>query len=753
MQDQELNFEGVERQPLRTFTEKAYLDYSMYVILDRALPAIGDGLKPVQRRIIYAMSELGLSAASKHKKSARTVGDVIGKFHPHGDGACYEAMVLMAQPFAYRYTIVDGQGNWGSQDDPKSFAAMRYTEARLTRYADVLLGELAHGTVDWTQNFDGTLEEPVMLPARLPNLLLNGTSGIAVGMATDVPPHNLREVAAACIHLLEEPEATTAALMKHVKGPDLPTGAEIISPRADLKDFYEKGVGSFKARATYEIEDGNVVIIAFPYQVSPTRVQEQIAEQMRAKKLPMIEDLRDESDHEHPVRLVLVPRSNRIDMVEVMNHLFATTDLERNYRVNLNIIGLDGRPRVMGLKAILTEWLEFRIATVTRRLQHRLERVQKRLHILAGLLVVYLNLDEVIRIIRREEEPKPVLMKRFKLSDEQAEEILNTRLRHLARLEEMKIREEEKQLAAEREELEAVLKSKAKLKKLVAAEIREDAQKHGDERRTHIIEREAAQAIDETALIANEPVTVVLSTGGWIRSAKGHEIDPHTLSYKSGDGFQSMARGRSLQAAVFIDSTGRTYSLPAHSLPSARGQGEPLSGRLNPPDGAKFAGVMMGEPEDLWLLASDAGYGFVVRFKELITDRRAGKTVLNVPDNALVLPPALVPSPESLVVAVSSEGKLLAFPVADVPEMPRGKGNKLYDIPGRKAAAREELMTGIAVVPPRGSLLLWGAEKQKTLAWGDLKDYRGQRAQRGGVLPRGWPRKIERLEALLSPPT
>jgi len=751
MQDQELNFEGVERQPLRTFTEKAYLDYSMYVILDRALPAIGDGLKPVQRRIIYAMSELGLSAASKHKKSARTVGDVIGKFHPHGDSACYEAMVLMAQPFAYRYPIVDGQGNWGSQDDPKSFAAMRYTEAKLTKYADVLLGELAHGTVDWTQNFDGTLEEPVMLPARLPNLLLNGTSGIAVGMATDIPPHNLREVAAACIHLLDDPEATTAALMKHVKGPDLPTGAEIISPRADLKEFYEKGVGSFKARATYEIEDGNVVITAFPHQVSPTRVQEQIAEQMRAKKLPMVEDLRDESDHEHPVRLVLVPRSNRVDMVEVMNHLFATTDLERNYRVNLNIIGLDGRPRVMGLRSILMDWLDFRIVTVTRRLQHRLERVSRRLHILEGLLVVYLNLDEVIRIIRREDEPKPVLMKRFKLSDEQAEEILNTRLRHLARLEEMKIREEQKQLAAEREELEALLKSKAKLKKLVASEIREDAEKHGDDRRTRIIEREAAQAIDETTLIPNEPVSVVLSTGGFVRSAKGHEIDPHSLSYKSGDGFQSMARGRSLQSAVFIDSTGRTYSLPAHSLPSARGQGEPLSGRLNPPDGAKFAGVMMGEPEDLWLLATDAGYGFTVRLKELITDRRAGKTILNVPDNAMVLPPALVSSPESLVVAVSSEGKLLAFPVGDVPEMPRGKGNKLYDIPGKKAAAREELMTGVAVVPPKGSLLLWAGEKQKTLEWGDLKAYRGQRAQRGAVLPRGWPRKVDRLETVLPP--
>jgi topoisomerase IV subunit A len=745
-ENQEFNFEGVERQPLRTFTEKAYLDYSMYVILDRALPALGDGLKPVQRRIVYAMSELGLSAVSKHKKAALTVGDVLGKFHPHGDTACYEAMVLMAQPFAYRYPLIDGQGNWGSQDDPKSFAAMRYTEAKLTRYAEVLLSELSDGTVDWVPNYDGSREEPVILPARLPNLLLNGTTGIAVGMATDIPPHNLREVAAAAIHLLEEPEATTAALMKHVKGPDLPTGAEIVSPRAELKEFYDKGIGAFKARATWEIEDGNAVITAFPYQVSPTRVQEQIAEQMRAKKLPMVEDLRDESDHENPTRLVIVPRSNRVDLAEVMNHLFATTDLERNYRVNLNIIALDGRPRVMSLREILGEWLEFRTTTVTRRLQHRLEKVTKRLHILDGLMVVYLNLDEVIRIIRREDEPKPVLMKRFKLSDEQAEEILNTRLRHLAKLEEMKIREEQKTLAAEREELEALLKSKAKLKKLIASEIRADAEKYGDERRTKIIEREAAQAIDETSLIPNEPVSVVLSTGGWVRSAKGHEVEPAGLSYKSGDAFQALARGRSLQSAVFIDSTGRTYTLPAHSLPSARGYGEPLSGRLDPPDGAKFAGVMIGEPEELWLLASDAGYGFTARLKDLITDRRAGKVVLNVPQNAHVLAPAPVPSPESLVAVISSEGKLLAFPVAEVPEMPRGKGNKLYDIPSKRAAARQELMTAVAVVPPDASLVLWSGDQQKLIEWCDLKDYVGQRAQRGAVLKRGWPRKITRME-------
>jgi topoisomerase-4 subunit A len=747
MDEQELNFEGIEKQPLRVFTEKAYLDYSMYVILDRALPALGDGLKPVQRRIIYAMSELGLASANKHKKSARTVGDVIGKFHPHGDSACYEAMVLMAQPFAYRYPIVDGQGNWGSQDDPKSFAAMRYTESKLTKYAEVLLSELAHGTVVWQPNFDGTMDEPVILPARLPNLLLNGTSGIAVGMATDIPPHNLREVANACVHLLEEPEATTKQLMKFVKGPDLPTGAEIISPRSDLVEIYDKGIGSFKARATYEIEDGNAVITALPFQVSGGKIQEQVAEQIRAKKLPMVEDIRDESDHENPTRLVIIPRSNRVDMVEVMNHLFATTDLERNYRVNLNIIGLDGRPRVMGLKDILSGWLDFRITTVTRRLQHRFDKVTRRLHILEGLIAVYLNLDEVIRIIRREDEPKPVLMKRFKLSEEQAEFILETKLRHLAKLEEMKIREEQKELSDERDELEALLKSKAKLRKLVGQEIAADAEKYGDDRRTKIIEREAAVAIDETSLIANEPVTVILSTGGFVRSAKGHEIDPRTLSYKTGDAYQGVARGKSLQNAIFVDTTGRTYTLPAHSLPSARGNGEPLSGRLNPPDGSRWVGVIMGEPEDLWLLASDAGYGFTVRLKELITDRRAGKSVLNVPDKSVVLPPAFVASPDSLVCAVNSEGKMLAFKVSDLPEMPKGKGNKIFDIPSKKAEAREEMLTAIAVVPPNGKLMMWSGEKQKTLSWAEIKEFKGQRAQRGSVLMRGW-REIDRLEGI-----
>jgi topoisomerase-4 subunit A len=749
MTDQpELNFEGIEKQPLKTFTEKAYLDYSMYVILDRALPALGDGLKPVQRRIVYAMSELGLNSGVKPAKSARTIGDVLGKFHPHGDAACYEAMVHMAQPFSYRYPLVDGQGNWGSSDDPKSFAAYRYTESRLTAYAQLLLSELDQGTVEWQPNFDGTREEPLLLPARVPNLLLNGTSGIAVGMATDIPPHNLREVAAACVRLLDEPDVTLRKLCQHIKGPDFPTGAEIISSRNELIQFYNTGNGAFRARATYEIDDeGDIIITALPYQVSGTKVQEQIDAQRQARKLPMVEEVRDESDHENPTRLVIVPRSNRVDQVQLMKHLFATTDLERTYRVNINVIGLDGRPRVLGLKELLEEWLTFRLATVTRRLKFRLDKVARRLHILEGLLVVYLNLDEVIRIIRREEEPKPVLMKRFKLSEEQVEAILETKLRHLAKLEEMKIRAEQKDLEAEREELEATLKSKARLRKLVREELIADAEEYGDERRTTIVEREAAQAIDETELVTSEPVTVVLSARGWVRAAKGHDLDPRTLSYKTGDEYQASALGRSTQLAIFLDSTGRAYSLPAHTLASARGQGEPLSGRLDPPDGASFAGVMIGEPEDLWLLASDSGYGFTVRLKETHSRNKSGKGVLRVPEGAKVLPAAPVPAdPQSLAVVVSSEGKMLAFPVSDVPELPRGKGNKLFGISAKKFATREEYVAAMAVLAPDRKLVVVSGERRMTLAFGELESYRGERGQRGAVLPRGW-RKVDRLEA------
>jgi topoisomerase-4 subunit A len=741
-----LEFEGVERQPMRTFTERAYLEYSMYVILDRALPHVGDGLKPVQRRIIYAMSELGLAATAKHKKSARTVGDVIGKFHPHGDSACYEAMVLMAQPFSYRYPIVDGQGNFGSPDDPKSFAAMRYTESKLTRYAEVLLSELGQGTVDWTPNFDGSLDEPALLPARLPNLLLNGATGIAVGMATDIPPHNLREVAAACVRLLDEPKATTAQLCEHVLGPDLPTGAEIITPRDELLRIYETGNGTFRARARFEIEDGEIIVTELPYQVSGSKVLEQIAAQMRAKKLPMLEDLRDESDHEHPTRLVITPRSNRVDTDQVMAHLFATTDLERTYRVNLNIIARDGRPRVMGLRDLLEEWLSFRVDTVTRRLQYRLDKVDARLHILDGLLVAYLNLDEVIRIVRTEDDPKAALIARFQLSEAQAEAILETKLRHLARLEELKIRGEQAELARERESLQKLLGSKAKLKKLVRDEIIADAAKYGDDRRSNLVARAAAQAIDATELVASEPVTVVLSKSGWVRAAKGHEIDPRALPYKTGDEYRACARGRSTQLAVFLDSTGRAYSLPAHTLPSARGQGEPLSGRLDPPDGATFPGVLIGEPEDRWVLASSAGYGFVAKLDDLHSRNRAGKAVLNVPDGAVAIAPAQVAvGDEILLAALNTEGRLLVFPVADLPELPRGKGNKIFGISSKKSLVEPDALLAIAAVAPGQALRVLSGERHMGLTYRELGDYRGERGQRGAVLPRGW-RKVDGLE-------
>jgi topoisomerase-4 subunit A len=741
-----LEFEGVERQPLRTFTERAYLEYSMYVILDRALPHVGDGLKPVQRRIVYAMSELGLAATSKHKKSARTVGDVIGKFHPHGDSACYEALVLMAQPFSYRYPLVDGQGNFGSPDDPKSFAAMRYTESKLTRYAELLLSELGQGTVDWLPNFDGSLDEPALLPARLPNLLLNGATGIAVGMATDIPPHNLREVAAACVRLLDEPKATTAQLCEHVHGPDFPTGAEIISPREELLKLYETGNGTFRARARYEVEDGEIVVTELPYQVSGSKVLEQIAAQMRAKKLPMIEDLRDESDHEHPTRLVITPRSNRVDTDQVMTHLFATTDLERTYRVNLNVIARDGRPRVMGLRELLEEWLSFRIDTVTRRLQYRLEKVEARLHILDGLLIAYLNLDEVIRIVRTEDDPKAALIARFQLSEAQAEAILETKLRHLARLEEMKIRGEQEELAREREQLQKLLGSRGKLRKLVRDEIIADAEKYGDARRSKLVERAAAQAIAETELVASEPVTIVVSKSGWVRAAKGHDIDPRSLSFKTGDEYRGCARGRSTQLAVFLDSTGRAYSLPAHTLPSARGQGEPLSGRLDPPDGATFPGVLIGEPEERWVLASSAGYGFVVKLADLHSRNRSGKAVLNVPDGAWAIAPAPVPAAdEVLLAAFNSDGRLLAFPVADLPELPRGKGNKIFGLSNKKDLVDPETLLAVLAVAPGQAVRVLCGERHMSLSYRDLADYRGERGQRGAVLPRGW-RKVDTVE-------
>lgn len=728
-----------ERVSLQQYAEKAYLDYSMYVILDRALPHLGDGLKPVQRRIVYAMSELGLKASAKYKKSARTVGDVIGKFHPHGDSASYEAMVLMAQPFSYRYTLIDGQGNWGSPDDPKSFAAMRYTESRLTKYSEVLLSELGQGTVDWIPNFDGTLEEPSVLPARVPNVLLNGTTGIAVGMATDIPPHNLREVVNATIHLLENPKATLEELCQFILGPDMPTEAEIITPKADIYKMYQTGRGSLRMRAVWDKEDGDVVVTALPHQVSGAKILEQIASQMQAKKLPMVADLRDESDHENPTRLVVVPKSNRVDIEAMMNHLFATTDLEKTYRVNLNMIGIDGRPQVKSLDKILGEWLSFRQVTVRRRLQHRLEKVNQRLERLAALMIVFLNVDEVIRIIRNEDHPKPVLIERFNLSEAQAEYILETKLRQLARLEEMKIREEQEALEKERENLEKTLDSARRLKTLVKKELQAVADEFGDDRRSPIVERGEAQAFSELDLLSNDPVTVVLSEKGWIRSAKGHDIDPAALNYKSGDGFKFAVRGKSNQNVILLDSTGRSYAMAAHTLPSARGQGEPVTGRLNAPSGAVFEGALMGDSEERVLVASDAGYGFVAKLGDLYTKNKSGKALLTLPKGGQVMPPIAVTDPANdLLAAISNEGRLLVFPLTELPELARGKGNKIMNIPSARVQAREEFMVSVQVISAGQQLVIYSGKRHTTLKASDLDHYRGERGRRGNKLPRGF---------------
>ncbi len=740
--------EADEQLPLKQFTEKAYLDYSMYVILDRALPHVGDGLKPVQRRIVYAMSELGLKASAKYKKSARTVGDVIGKFHPHGDSASYEAMVLMAQPFSYRYPLVDGQGNWGSQDDPKSFAAMRYTEARLAKYSEVLLSELGQGTVEWIPNFDGTLDEPKILPARVPNVLLNGTTGIAVGMATDIPPHNLTEVVDATIYLLENPKATTADLCKFILGPDMPTDAEIITPKKEIQQVYESGRGSIKMRATWIKEEGDIVITALPHQVSGAKILEQIAAQMQAKKLPMVEDLRDESDHENPVRLVVTPRSNRIDCDAVMNHLFATTDLERNYRINLNVIGIDGKPAVKPLAKMLSEWLSFRMVTVRRRLQHRLDWVERRLHLLEGLLIAFLNLDEVIDIIRTHDEPKKELMRRFKLSEDQADYILDTRLRQLARLEEMKIRSEQEALEKERKDLEGILGSARRLKSLIKKELQQVVEDFGDARRSPIVERAEAQAFDETELLTADPVTVVLSQKGWIRAAKGHEIDPATLNYKSGDSFKAAARGKSNQPTILLDSSGRSYVMATHTLPSARGQGEPATGKLNPPAGANFEGVVMGADSQKVLLASDAGYGFVGSLADMQTKNRAGKATLSVPKNCRALPPQYVNDVnKSWLAAISSEGRMLAFKVSELPEMSKGKGNKIINIPSAKAAAREEYVLALLVITEKDSVKIVSGKRHLSLKFKDLEHYMGERGRRGNKLPRGF-QNVDHVELI-----
>ncbi|HEY0209361.1 DNA topoisomerase IV subunit A [Acerihabitans sp.] len=734
----DLAHDGAESLALHTFTENAYLNYSMYVIMDRALPFIGDGLKPVQRRIVYAMSELGLNANAKYKKSARTVGDVLGKYHPHGDSACYEAMVLMAQPFSYRYPLVDGQGNWGAPDDPKSFAAMRYTESRLSKYAELLLGELGQGTVDYAPNFDGTLQEPKTLPARLPNILLNGTTGIAVGMATDIPPHNVSEVGAAIIALLDNPKTTLDQLLEYVKGPDYPTEAEIITPAEDIRKIYHSGRGSVRMRALWKIEDGEAVITALPHQVSGAKVLEQIAAQMRAKKLPMVEDLRDESDHENPTRLVVVPRSNRVDLEAVMHHLFATTDLERSYRINMNMIGLDARPAVKNLLEILNEWLVYRRDTVRRRLNYRLEKVLRRLHILQGLLVAYLNLDEVIHIIRTEDEPKQQLMQRFALSDTQADAILELKLRHLAKLEEMKIRGEQAELEKERDKLQGILASERKLSNLLKKEIEADIAAYGDPRRSPLVERGEARALSENELTPSEPVTIVLSTMGWVRSAKGHDIDPSALNYKSGDNFLSSARGKSNQPVVFIDSTGRSYALEPSALPSARGQGEPLTGKLTLPPGATVLHMLTGTDERKLLLASDAGYGFVCTFDDLVARNRAGKTMLTLPENARVMPPLWVnPEIEQLLMVITEAGRLLLFPVSDLPQLTKGKGNKIVSITAADAAAGKDRLVWMQLLSTKGSATLYVGKRKLTLRPEDLQKYRAERGRKGTLLPRG----------------
>jgi len=741
--------DGIEQVSLRDYTEKAYLDYSMYVILDRALPHVGDGLKPVQRRIVYAMSELGLKATAKYKKSARTVGDVLGKFHPHGDSACYEAMVLMAQPFSYRYPLIDGQGNWGSPDDPKSFAAMRYTESRLAPYAEVLLKELGQGTVDWTPNFDGTLDEPKTLPARLPNLLLNGTTGIAVGMATDVPPHNLKEVASACIHLLDDAKATTEQLTEHILGPDYPTGAEIVTPKADLLSIYQTGRGSVRMRAVYHKDNGDIVVTELPHQTSGAKVLEQIAAQMQSKKLPMVADLRDESDHENPTRLVIVPRSNRIDIEALMGHLYSTTDLEKSYRVNLNMIGIDGRPAVKDLRTILTEWLVYRTDTVTRRLQFRLDKVEKRLHLLDGLLIAFLNIDEVIHIIRTEDEPKAVLMARFDLSDVQADYVLDTKLRQLARLEEVKIRAEQSDLEKERKQLSKILGSRALMKKLIKEELMADAKAYGDERRSPIVSRSEAKAFSESDLMSSEPVTVVLSEKGWVRAAKGHDIDPGGLNYKSGDSYALSAKGKSHQNAVFIDSTGRAYTLPAHGLPSARGQGEPLTGKISPPSGATFKALMLGEPGTRLLMMSDAGYGFVGKLGDLQSKNKAGKAAISLPKGAEVMMPVPVGNIEKqYLAAVSNEGRMLVFPVKDLPELAKGKGNKIISIPSARVQSRDEWMVTVALFTEQDYLVIHSGKRHLKLRFSDLTHYVGERGRRGHKLPRGLQR-VDRMEVLV----
>ena len=728
-----------EKISIAEYTEEAYLNYAMYVINDRALPFIGDGLKPVQRRIIHAMNALRLSPDAKFSKSARTIGEVIGKFHPHGDSACYEAMVLMAQTFSYRYPLVDGQGNWGSPDDPKSYAAMRYTESKLTFYSRILLEELHQGTVEWIPNFDGTIEEPVHLPSRVPNVLLNGGMGIAVGMTTDIPPHNLNEIVNACIYILDHPKAELHQVLEFVIGPDFPSGADIVSSKEEIKEVYETGRGAIKARAVYEPNRGEIVITALPYQVSGAKILEQIANQMRAKKLPMVVDVRDESDHEYPTRIVVVLKSSRVDSEGVMSHLFATTDLEKNHRVNLNTIGLNGRPKVMGLVELLKEWLRFRADTVTLRLKYRLDKILERLHVLEGLLLAYLNLDLVIEIIRNEESPKSKLITDLKLSVEQAEAILNLRLRQLGKLEEERITQEQKNLEQEKKGIEKTLKSKARLKKLIKKELEEDMQIHGGPRLSDLVEREESRAFQEKEILLSEPVTVVLSEQGWVRSARGHEVTPLDLSYRAGDGFLQSEKCKTEQDVVFFDSVGRSYTAAIHGLPSARGQGEPLTGRFNPPVGAVFMGLAAGENDSKFLLSSDSGYGFLANLSDLKSKNKNGKAIMKVIANSLVNQPQLVRNQDNeLIGAFSSQGRLLIFDLRELPLLSKGKGIKIMNIPRSNLDNRDEVMSFVRVFSSQSSVVVVSGKRTLNLSPKDLIHFKSDRARRGLKLPRGF---------------
>ena len=734
----------VESISLKKYAEESYLNYAMYVILDRALPNIGDGLKPVQRRILYAMSELGLDAGSKYKKSARTVGDVIGKFHPHGDSAAYEAMVLMAQNFSFKYPFVDGQGNWGSQDDPKSFAAMRYTESKLTKFANLLIDELKSGTVDWQPNFDGSLLEPVIFPAKLPSILLNGTSGIAVGMATDIPSHNINEIIDATVFLLDNPRSELGDLLEIIKGPDFSNNASIIASEEELLEIYSTGRGGFKIQAQWVQEKNDIIINALPYQASGSKILEQIADQMLKKKIPMVVDLADEGDHEEPVRLVITLKSNRVNAEDVMNHLFASTDLQKNYRANMNLISLAGGPRVFDLLSLLKEWITFRKNTVIRRLEHRLDQVNDRLHILEGLLAVYLNIDEVIKIIRESDEPKKEIIREFKLTDIQANAILEIKLRQLAKLEQIKLEDERSKLSDEQKEIETILSSKARLKTLIKKELLEIKENFGEERKSPIKNASNAKVFSEEETLVTEPITVVLSEAGWIRSGKGHEIDPSSLSYRGEDKLQDYARGKSNQTAVFIDSSGKVFSIASHSLPSARGMGEPISGRVNAESGVNFISALIGEPDDKFIFTNTAGYGYISEFSNTISNKKTGKAFMKIPEGASLIKSQKLREDHQYIAAVSSIGKLLIFKLDELPILPKGKGNKIINIPTAKFKSKEEKMLDIQLLAEDSNLVVHYGTKTRSLPFKDWQHYISSRAKRGNILA-GHLKRVESI--------